>query len=665
MTLRWRITLVIAALVAATSLVLTYVFQQGVMEDHRQDHINWASTLSNALAKAILRDTLAGSKIDVQTTLSRVRQTNPDLVYLVEIGFDSQPFASTFDGELPAALARLDHGKCLPGSTRSVQLGDKTVHDVAYPVIEKLGAHLHLGLNDESFSRSVDQAILKTVYAAALILLAALAAAIVISRRISRPLMRLTDSVTRFGRGEPFDKGGIPSGDREVRLLVNSFDQMVQERLQAEAARNRLAAILEATTDFVGMADTSGKVFYLNHAGRAMAGLGEQAGLGGPIAAFHPAWATELILATGLPVAAQHNFWEGETAVLRPDGSEIPVSQLILAHHDEQGQLQFFSTIIRDISERKRNAEELRRLNLELERRVEQRTAELASTNADLHQTLETLQHAQDELVRSEKLASLGSLVAGVAHELNTPLGNSLTLATALADHVRQFNAEFSAGNVRRSSLVDFVDFSQKACAILTSSLFTASELISHFKQVAVDQTSEQRRPFELAETVSEVVMTLQPQFKKTPHQLQIAIPAGIAMDSFPGPLGQVITNLVSNALIHGLPDHPGGTVRIEASSGDGQATITISDNGKGIPPENLPRIFDPFFTTRLGQGGSGLGLHIVYSIVVQLLGGRITATSELGKGTVFTVQLPLIAPEAANTPLGSAIAIPKEKETA
>jgi len=277
---------------------------------------------------------------------------------------------------------------------------------------------------------------------------------------------------------------------------------------------------------------------------------------------------------------------------------------------------------------------------------VEQRTQELAKSYTQLKEAFATIERAQEELVRSEKLASLGSLVAGVAHELNTPLGNSLTVATTLAERTHAFRKEMDGGALRRSALTEFIQGAAQASDLLTRNLFKASDLISHFKQVAVDQAGGQRRRFDLAEMVQEILVTLQPQFKKTPHHIELAIPTGIMMDGYPGPLGQVITNLVSNALLHGFDGVEVGTVTIKAMQGDGDVQLSVADDGCGIPTEHQAKVFDPFFTTRLGQGGSGLGMHIVYSIVTRVLGGRIMLASQPGKGTTLTMNLPLVAPE-------------------
>lgn len=278
--------------------------------------------------------------------------------------------------------------------------------------------------------------------------------------------------------------------------------------------------------------------------------------------------------------------------------------------------------------------------NVGLEQRVAERTR-------DLRETLAQLERTQANLVQSEKLAALGDLVAGIAHELNTPIGNAVMLASTLSDQEQAFREQMAAG-LSRSALQRFVDAVRDSSDILLRSLQRAAELISSFKQVAVDQASYQRRVFSLDEVTREIALTLQPRLRRSPARLEVDIAPGIRFDSFPGPFGQVLINLVQNALLHAFDDREAGCIRIESQpAAPGFIIIRVSDDGDGIPQNNLDRIFDPFFTTRLGQGGSGLGLHIVYNLVTGLLGGAISVRSTPGQGTVFDLALPLIAPRA------------------
>ncbi|HZW14224.1 MAG TPA: PAS domain S-box protein [Noviherbaspirillum sp.] len=299
-----------------------------------------------------------------------------------------------------------------------------------------------------------------------------------------------------------------------------------------------------------------------------------------------------------------------------------------------------------DVTDKRRIENEIRELNANLEQRVVQRTEELQHANAELAYTLETLDMAQEELLRSEKLAALGSLVAGIAHELNTPIGNSLMVASTITDQTQALSHDFRNAGLKRSTLENYIDDAEKAGDILVRNLQRAADLVNSFKQVAVDQTSSQRRAFSVAEAVSEIMLTLWPTLKKTAFVVKQDIPDSIVMDSYPGPLGQVIANLVNNALLHGFEGRQSGTVTISAEAGDtGWMELTVRDDGVGIPAANLNRIFDPFFTTKLGAGGSGLGLNIAHNIVKGILGGRMRVQSEPGAGSTFILSLPLVAP--------------------
>jgi len=292
---------------------------------------------------------------------------------------------------------------------------------------------------------------------------------------------------------------------------------------------------------------------------------------------------------------------------------------------------------------------QLSEANDKLESRVAERTT-------DLKNALEQLQNAQRNIVESEKLASLGRVVAGVAHELNTPIGNALMVATSIDDHLKPLQAELRKDSVRKSTLTEALGRAEDGFVILLRNLAKAAQMIGDFKQVAVDQTSEQCRAFDLAEVTQEVLSTLQPAFKKTPYQIQTRLSAGVACQSFPGPYGQVLTNLVMNALIHAFEERDSGEVRVIVDSpAPGIARLSVEDNGVGMSEEVQSKIFDPFFTTRLGRGGTGLGMNITHSFVVRVLKGSITVDSAPGRGSRFVVEFPCVVPDqtAAATAAG------------
>lgn len=256
------------------------------------------------------------------------------------------------------------------------------------------------------------------------------------------------------------------------------------------------------------------------------------------------------------------------------------------------------------------------------------------------------LKDAQANLVQSEKMASLGGLVAGVAHEINTPVGVILTGASVLSEESAHFQKSIAAGTVKKSELLRYTETAMQSALLIQTNAERAAALILSFKQVAVDQTSEARRVFELGEYIEEIILSLRPAFKHSPIEMLLDCPEKIEVDGFPGALSQIITNLVTNSLRHAFDPDQAGTMRITASVERGMVRIIFSDNGIGIPPEHLGRIFDPFFTTKRGKGGSGLGLNIVYNLVTQTLGGTIAVTSSPGNGATFTIAFPRCSPE-------------------
>lgn len=272
---------------------------------------------------------------------------------------------------------------------------------------------------------------------------------------------------------------------------------------------------------------------------------------------------------------------------------------------------------------------------------LEQEVGEKTRANAELAQALTQLREAQAQLVQNERLASLGALVAGVAHEINTPVGVGVTAASTLLDRSAQLRKAYDGGELRRSDLERFVAVAEESSNIILKNLQRAADLIHSFKQVAVDQTSGERRRFAFKAYIEEVLLSLAPRLKKSGHAVEVVCPAALSVDSYPGAIAQILANLVGNSLVHAYADGHRGKLRIEVGIEHGRLFLRYSDDGCGIPREHLAKIYDPFFTTRRGSGGSGLGLHIVHNLVTQMLGGSIEVRSEPGKGTEFTVRFP------------------------
>ena len=314
--------------------------------------------------------------------------------------------------------------------------------------------------------------------------------------------------------------------------------------------------------------------------------------------------------------------------------------------------------------ERTRRERELAQHREHLESMVTARTCDLTRAvgradqiNRELSHALETLSRAQDELVRRDKMAALGALVAGVAHELNTPIGNSLVVATALAERTRGVVANL-AGGLRRSVLERYLADAGEAGELLVRNLKRAATLVAGFKQIAVDHASLERREFSLTQLLSELAAPLKVAARGARLNLALELGPGLMMDSYPGPLSQVVTELFENSLAHAFPGEGGGAVRIAAAmAGPGLVAISVEDDGAGMTPQVQARVYDPFFTTRMGAGRSGLGLHVAHNIVSNILGGRIELRSAPGQGARFTLVVPLAAPHGL--PPASAATLP------
>lgn len=266
----------------------------------------------------------------------------------------------------------------------------------------------------------------------------------------------------------------------------------------------------------------------------------------------------------------------------------------------------------------------------------------LERKSSDLEQAVTNLTTMQSKLVEAEKMAALGGLVAGVAHEINTPVGVSITMASTLMDETRLLLKALETGPLKRSLLNHYLQVAEESAALILSNLNRAGELVHSFKQVAVDQVASEERLFAVKPYLEEIVVSLSPQLKHTAHRLTVRGNDTIIVNNYPGALAQVATNLVTNSLVHGYPSQVGGHLEFEVKQQGNQALVEYRDDGCGIPESILNKIFDPFFTTARDRGGTGLGLHIAYNLVTQKMQGQIDVHSQVGQGTQFSLTIPL-----------------------
>lgn len=291
-----------------------------------------------------------------------------------------------------------------------------------------------------------------------------------------------------------------------------------------------------------------------------------------------------------------------------------------------------------------RSAEiEIRQLNQDLEQKINDRTQALKTSNQDLLNTLSTLHQYQNQIVETEKMASLGQMVAGVAHEVNTPIGLGVTASTLMQDKLAEIQKAFDEKKLTSNQLAKFLGDSAENLGIIYRNLERAANLIRSFKQVAVDQSNDNKRYFNMHQLLNEVLLSLRPNLKKTQHQIIIQCDEELEMESKPGPISQILINLIMNSLIHAFEHKEKGTMTISVTLANSRCYLHYKDDGSGVPEHIKKRIFDPFVTTKRGEGGSGLGMHLVYNLVTQALNGKIQLESTLDHGLEIQIDFPVI----------------------
>jgi PAS domain S-box-containing protein len=423
-----------------------------------------------------------------------------------------------------------------------------------------------------------------------------------------------------------------PSGEI---VGINVAAEEITERKRAEAAlqasERQFHTLADSIPQLVWMADAGGKIFWFNNHWHEYTGTSVRD------TSSHD-W--QVILA---PTSLQEarNRWaqtreagtalEMELSLLGKDREYRPFLTRVIPLRDPIAAVYGWIGTHIDISERKRNEQEVR----------DARDAAEAA--------LKNLRETQNSLIEVEKLAALGRLVAGVAHEINTPVGTSLTVASALERKTAVIAAELAQGTLRRSSLNEFLQISREASSQLVGNLNHAAELIQSFKQVATDRNRSNQRTFDLGDLTEQIVLSLRPGIGEKNLTLKVECQPDLIMISYPGPYGQVLTNLFLNSVTHAFSDGKEGSIEIKVlAAGNDSVEIVFSDDGCGMSADDRRKAFDPFFTTRRDQGSTGLGLHIVHSLVTNYLGGRLDLDSELGEGTKARLVLPRVAPKGS-----------------
>ena len=433
-----------------------------------------------------------------------------------------------------------------------------------------------------------------------------------------------------------------------------ALEQKIEEhlRLQKEAKtyQEHLQLIMNSTAESLLGIDQQGRCSFANHNCLQILDFeSEQALLGKDIqnlmsihsADDHEQQAMPLLTA----IKKGRSRHSDSELFYCPDGSSFPIEYWL--HPIEiEGKNKGYVLSFINITRRKQIDEELNQHREQLAELVEARTVELNASNKELKNNITILQDTQEQLVQAEKMASLGGLVAGFSHEVNTPLGVGVTSASSIHESITELRKNFESGEMKRSDLEKFIKRGTQGCDILLRNLQRASELIKGFKQVAVDQSSDAWRHIELHQYIDEIILSLRPKWKNTQVKLVNDCDPELVIYSHPGAIYQVLSNLIINALIYAFDEAQPGQIQISAKQLDAMVQLDFSDNGNGISDEHKKNIFDPFYTTRRGSGGSGLGLHIVYNLITGTLKGSINFSSQPSQGTTFHIAFPFMTEE-------------------
>ncbi|MBK8806927.1 MAG: tetratricopeptide repeat protein [Bacteroidales bacterium] len=429
-------------------------------------------------------------------------------------------------------------------------------------------------------------------------------------------------------------------------IILNQADELKQSNQELE----KLTIVAQKTDNAVMIMDAQGNFEWVNDAYTKIFGYSYEELLA--ISANLINYSSpQYIKEKFIKCTSEKCTVDYELKTLTKEGKELWLNITLTPILNDKGEISRLVCIDTDITMLKKAEKEIVEQKDKIEKQrdalqqqnseiIEQKD-EIDKQKEELTSMLEQLQRTQKKLVESEKMAALGNLVAGISHEINTPVGIGIAASSTMVTKTSNLEELFETKKMKISDLQAHIESTQQACELILSNLNRTAELVKSFKQVSVDNMTEQTRIFNLDEYLHDITRSLAPKLKHRPIKLEIICPSDIELKSFPGAFAQIFTNFIINSTIHAFDENQEGLIQIKAEIANDHLLLLYSDNGKGIPPENLKKIFDPFFTTNM-QVGTGLGMNITYNLVTQKLGGEISLESELNKGVTFTIKLPL-----------------------
>ncbi|CCO22684.1 PAS/PAC sensor signal transduction histidine kinase [Maridesulfovibrio hydrothermalis AM13 = DSM 14728] len=432
----------------------------------------------------------------------------------------------------------------------------------------------------------------------------------------------------------------VTDSNGKVRFLIaegHNITELKEAQEQIVISEAMFKGVFNQSLQFMGVVGLDGTLLEANKTSLDLKGVNAEDVVGKPF--WEGPWwqspaSLRSVIKEDVRRAADGHVIRHEVKTVLPEGGVRYVDFSLKPTFGADKKILFLLAEGREITELRSVQDQLRVLNSDLEEKVQARTAELQNS-------IKRLENAQNQLIQSEKMAALGDLVAGVAHEINTPVGISVTSISYMEEKLKEIDAKIAKGELRKSDFDKFLSVAHEATKSSMLNLHRAAELIGNFKQVASDQASGQRRVINLGHYIDEILLSLRSKYKRTKHKINNSCPEELMINSYPGAFMQIFSNLIINSLIHGFEGIEVGNIDIGAEVDDDHVIIRYTDDGNGMTEADLGKIFEPFFTTKRGEGGTGLGMSIVYNLVTSRLGGTISCSSAKGEGTAFTILLP------------------------